>query len=69
MAIIIKHTYSTNVDIVFTSEDGYCFHQKVTDTMDGIAEHVCDMFIAHKFTAADVCDDNTGELLMTIERT
>lgn len=69
MAIIIKHTYSTDVDIVFTSDDGYCFHQKVTDTMDGIAEHVCDMFAAHKFTAADVCDARTGEVLMILERT
>jgi len=69
MAIIIKHTYSTEVDIVFTSEDGYCFHQKVTDTMDGIAEHVCEMFAAHRFTAADVCDARTGEVLMILERT
>ena len=69
MAIIIKHTYSTNVDIVFSSEDGYNFHQKMIGSMDDIAEHVCDMFVAHKFTAADVCDANTGEVLMILERT
>jgi len=69
MAIIIKHIHFADVDIIFTSEDGYCFHQKISDTMDGIAEHVCNMFAAHNFTAADVCDAKTGEVLMILERT
>lgn len=69
MPIIIKHTYSTTVEISFMGDDQWAFRQKMTGTMDGISEHVCEMLIAHKFNSADVMDANTGEIIMQVERT
>ena len=69
MAIIIKHTYSTNVEISFIGDDQYTFRQRTSGRMDDIAEHVCEMLIAHKFNAADVMDADTGEVIMQVERT
>ena len=69
MAVIIKHTYFTTVEISFMGDDQYTFRQRTSGSMDDIAEHVCEMFIAHKFNAADVMDADTGEIIMQVERT
>lgn len=68
MAINIKHTYTTHVDIHYYSEDGHTLHCRDCGDMDSIAEHVCEVLIKHNFSYSDVCSAETGEVLMTIER-
>ena len=65
--ITIEHTYCTHVEIDYRSNDDYMGEAMCAD-MDTIAEHVCEMLVAHNFTTADVCDANTGEVLMIITR-
>lgn len=66
MAINIRHTYATPVEIIYNS----VMSQHIDDlTLDEIAEVVTAHMVAHHFDWADVCDANTGEVLMTIERT
>ena len=69
MAINIKHTYNTNVDIHYYTEGGYTLHCRDCGMMDDIAEQVCEVLVKHSFSYADVCDAATGEVLMIIERT
>ncbi len=68
MAINIRHTYTTHTDVYYDSST-VNLHEHVCDNMDDIAEHVCAVLLQHNFTTADVCDSETGEVLMTIERT
>lgn len=68
MAINIKHTYTTYVDIHYYSKDGYTLHCRDCGDMDSIAERVCEVLIKHNFSYSDVCSADTGEVLMTIER-
>ncbi len=69
MAIIIQHTYATGVEIVYSDENSNSdFRENTYDTMDEIAEHVCEMLIKHQFDNADVCSTETGEILMIIKR-
>ena len=68
MAINIKHTYTTEVDIYYYSKDGYGLCRRDYDDMDSIAERVCEVLVKHNFSSADVVSMDTGEVLMTIER-
>lgn len=68
MAINIQHTYTTDVDIHYYSEDGYKLHCRDCGDMDSIAERVCEVLVKHNFSYSDVCSAVTGEVLMTIER-
>lgn len=66
MAINIRHTYTTPVEITYNS----VMSQHIDDlNLDEIAEVVTAHMVAHHFDWADVCAANTGEVLMTIERT
>lgn len=66
MAINIHHTYTTPVEVTYNS----VMSQHIDDLdLDEIAEVVTAHMIAHCFDWADVCAANTGEVLMTIERT
>lgn len=67
MAINIKHTYTTNVEIRYYGDDGYLYCHDGGD-MDSIAERICEFLIKHNFSYADVCSADTGEVLMKIER-
>lgn len=68
MAINIKHTYTTYVDIHYYAKDGYTLNCRDCGDMDSIAERVCEVLIKHNFSYSDVCSADTGEVLMTIER-
>ncbi len=69
MAINIHHTYSTHADVFYYDNSTLNLREYVCDNMDDIAEHVCEVLIRHNFTTADVCDSETGEVLMVVERT
>lgn len=69
MAITIKHTYSTNVEIHYYADNGYTLRCRDCGQMDDIAEQVCEVLIKHNFSYADICSIETGEVLMVIERT
>lgn len=69
MAINIRHTYSTHVEICYYADEGYTFRCRDCSSMDDIAERICEVLVKHNFSYADVCSDETGELLMVIERT
>ena len=69
MAINIRHTYSTRVEITFYAENGITLHCRDFGQMDEIAEQVCEVLVKHNFAYADICSSETGELLMVIERT
>ncbi len=69
MAINIRHTYSTHVEICYYTEGGYTLHCRICGQMDDIAEQVCEVLVKHNFAYADVCSAETGEVLMIIERT
>lgn len=68
MAINIHHTYTAHVDVYYDYTT-VNLHEQLCDNMDDIAEHVCEVLIRHSFTTADVCDSETGEVIMTVERT
>lgn len=68
MAINIRHTYTTHVDVYYDNTT-VNLHEHLCDNMDDIAEHVCEVLIRHNFTTADVCDSETGEVIMIVERT
>lgn len=65
MAINIRHTYTTQVEVVL---DGV-FRYNATGDLDEIAEGACEHLIKHNFSCADVCSAETGEVLMIITRT
>ena len=65
MAFNIQHTYSTHVYVTYN--DG--FETRACGTIDEIQESTMLDMVYHNFTHADVCDANTGEVLMIIERT
>ena len=69
MAINIRHTYNTHVEITVYSEDGITLRCRDSGQMDDVAERVCEILVKHNFSYADVCSDETGEVLMEIERT
>ena len=70
MAINIRHTYTAHVTVVFYDDDaGTSLRCDDCGSMDDIAERICDVLIKHNFSYADVCSDETGEVLMIIERT
>lgn len=67
--INIQHVYTAFVEVIYLDKVTNCgLHESTCGTMDDIAEHVCDVLVKHNFTSADICDANTGELLMVIER-
>lgn len=68
MAINIRHTYIVNADIHYYSEEGCILHCRDCGDMDSIAERVCEILVKHNFSYSDVCSADTGEVLMTIER-
>ena len=69
--ITIRHTYNTRVEIIYYPhrDDAHGLHETTVGSMDDLAEHVCEIVIKHNFVGADVCSTETGEVLMTIERT
>lgn len=70
MAINIRHTYNTHVEICYYSDDNYTsLRCHDCGEMDDIAEKVCKILVKHNFSYADVCSAETGEVLMIIERT
>jgi hypothetical protein len=69
MAINIRHTHSAHVSVVFYGDDGISLRYDDCGQMDDIAEQVCEVLVKHNFSYADVCSDETGEVLMVIERT
>ena len=69
MAITIQHTYSTSVRICYYSKEGTTFFQNDSGTLDDITERTIDMIVKYNFIYVDVCDAETGEVLMIIERT
>ena len=68
MAINIRHTHTAHVTVVFYDDDTSLRYDDC-GSMDDIAERICDVLIKHNFSYADVCSDETGEVLMIIERT
>lgn len=69
MAINVRHTYRTHVEVCYYTEDGYTLRCRDCGQMDDIAEEVCEILVKHNFSYADVCSAETGEILMSIERT
>ena len=69
MAIEIKHTYTTQVQVTFYSDEGIGLRANDCGTMDDIAERACEILVKHNFSYVDVTSRETGELLMIIERT
>ena len=68
--ITIKHVYCTPTQIEYTDNTKEVrMIEYYTESMDNIAEHVCDMLVKHNFYSADVLDRNTGEMLIIIDRT
>lgn len=65
MAFNIQHTYCTHVNVEYDNE----FNVHACGSMDEIQEDVMLSMVRHEFTHADVCDANTGEVLMIIDRT
>lgn len=70
MALYIQHTYSTHVEISYLDPIGnYALKEQTCGSMDEIAEHICEVLVKHSFASADACSCETGELLLTVERT
>ena len=69
MAIKIHHTYSTNVEIHYYTDNGCTLRCGDCDNMDSIAERVCEIMVKHNFDYANIISADTGEILMIIERT
>ena len=69
MAINVRHTYSTHVEITFYADEGFTMRCNDCGQMDDIAERVCEVLVKHNFDYADICSAATGEVLMVIERT
>lgn len=69
MAIIIKHIYSTNVEIHYYTDNGQVLFCSDCGQMDDIAEEVSEIIVKHNFKYANVCSAETGKVLMIIERT
>lgn len=68
MAINIKHTYNTTVEIYYYGEKGFTCRSRDDGSIDTISERVCKALIEHNFSRAEVCSAKTLELLMVIER-
>ena len=69
MAINIRHTYSTHVEVCYYTDGGYTLRCRDCGQMDDIAEQVCEILVKHNFSYADICSAETGEVLMVVERT
>ena len=68
MAINIKHTYTTTVQIYYYGEEGFMCNSRDNGSMDDISERVCETLIKHNFYRAEVCLAKTLDALMIIER-
>lgn len=76
MVINIQRIYATDVDIHYCSEvdmhyyseDGYVLCRQDYGNMDSITKRVSEIMVNHNFTYCDVCSEETGEVLMTFER-
>ncbi len=69
--ITIEHRYCTPVEILYrpsTTDGSYGLYEYTTGNMDEIAEHICEVLVKHNLSAADVCSEETGEILMVIKR-
>lgn len=71
MAITIKHTYNTQVKIFYflNNENDDALQEIISGDMDDITDHICKFLVEHNFSAADVRDIETGEILMIVTRT
>lgn len=69
MAINVRHTYNTHVEIHYYTEDGYTLRCRDCGDMDSIAEQVSEVLVKHNFSYSDICSAETGEVLMIVERT
>lgn len=67
--IKINYCYSTDTIIHYWAPT---LDRELTETYSGkleeIAEHCCDVVVAHNFTNATVISNDTGEILIQIER-
>jgi len=68
MAINTYHIYTAHVTCRF-SANGITLYCNDYGTLDDIHERVCEILVKHNFTDADVCSDETGEVLMVVTRT
>lgn len=69
--ITIEHRYCAPVEILYrpnAADGGYGLYENTIGNMDEIAEHICEVLVKHNFSAADVCSEETGEILMVIKR-
>jgi len=69
--ITIEHRYCAPVEILYrpnTTDGGYSLYENTIGNMDEIAEHICEVLVKHNFSTADVCSEETGEILMIIKR-
>lgn len=70
MAINVQHIHTCGVEITYRTTKSHSeFRRCSCGTMDEITERVAKDLINHSFDSADVCDIETGEVLMIIERT
>ena len=61
----ISYTYSAHVTVLFYSEkEGLTLRCNDCGTLDDVRERTQEIMLNHFFNAADVCDANTGEVLM-----
>lgn len=68
MAINIRHTYNTTVEIYYYDEDGFTCNSRDNGSIDDISERVCEVLVKHNFSRAEVCSAETLDALMIIER-
>lgn len=69
MAINIQHVHKCQVHIHFYSFETYIITTEDHGTIDEIAERISEFLVKHDFRCADVYSNETGEILMTLERT
>jgi len=69
MAINIRHTYHTAVEVDYYGENGFICRSHDDGSIDAISERVCEVLVKHNFSRAEVvCSADTNKLLMKIER-
>lgn len=70
MALYINHVYTTTARVNYYRNNKLLdINDTVCSTMDGIAEHMCEVLNRNHCESADAFDVNTGEVIIKIERT
>ena len=68
MAINTYYVYTTHVTCRFFTDEGEILRCDDCGSMDDIHQRVCEILVKHNFNSADVYSQETGEVLMVIER-